>query len=114
MISLTFVSIFGDCNKRFIARHSIRLIHGSGINHSSLFHQLFISYSMGLVVAEAFSFVLFVFAESAFKPIDLRVALKGENVGTYPVEKPTVVGDDNGATGKVVEGFLQGAERVHV
>src|SRR6218665_2755840 len=33
MISLTFVSIFGARNRRFIARHSIRLIHGSGINH---------------------------------------------------------------------------------
>ena len=54
---------------------------------------------MGLVGfgAEAAVAVGFVIGVVALEPLDLAVALEGEDVGGDAVEKPAVVGDDDGA-----------------
>ena len=58
--------------------------------------------------------VLLVFAEAAFEPVHLAVALEGEDVGADAVHEPTVVADDYGTAAVVLDGLLQRAERVHV
>src|SRR5690606_3256844 len=76
--------------------------------------KLFIPYTVGLVIAEAFLFVLFVLAIGTFEPIHLGIAFEGEDVGTNAVEEPPVVRDDYGAAGKVFERFFQGSKRINV
>ena len=71
---------------------------------------------MGLigVDAEAGAAVFFVLRVVAVKPTDLALALKSENVRRHTVKEPAVVRDHDGASGEVLEGFFQGAQRVDV
>jgi len=45
--------------------------------------------------------VLLVVLEVALEPLDVTVALEGEDVGGDAVEEPAVVADDDGAAGKI-------------
>ena len=53
--------------------------------------------------------VFFVILKVAFKPFHMGVALKGQNVGTYPVEEKTVVRDDHGAASEINKSVFQRA-----
>src|SRR4051812_42834172 len=76
--------------------------------------ELLVSESVRLVIAEAFFLIFFVFAEGAFEPEDLGIAFEGEDVGADAVEKPAVVGNDDGAACEVFEGFFEGAQGVYI
>jgi hypothetical protein len=65
-------------------------------------------------ISEALLFVLFIFRKISVKEIDLRVAFEGENVCGNAVEEPPVVRNDDGTSGKVLKGFFQCAQRVHI
>src|SRR6059058_5838743 len=52
--------------------------------------------------------------EVALEPTHLGVALERQYVGGDPVEKPAIVGDDDGAAGEGEERLLQGPQRVDV
>ena len=82
----------------------------------ALFHQfsIFDAFGLGGFFAEAEALVGFVFGIGAFEPINLAVAFVSEDVRADTVEEPTVVRDNNGTAGKVLQTFLQCAEGVHI
>src|SRR3954447_25889322 len=59
------------------------------------------------VGAEAALLVLFVGFEVAFEPVDLAVALEGQDVRGQAVEEEAVVADHHGAAGEVLERAFQ-------
>src|SRR4029077_9908979 len=50
----------------------------------------------------------------AFEPSDLTVALEGQDVSGDAVEKPSVMGNDDGAAGKIEQRLLERAQGVDV
>src|SRR5690606_25154341 len=58
------------------------------------------------VAAQALLAVLLVIAETALEPVDLAVALEGEDVGADAVHEPAVVADDHGTSAVVLDGLL--------
>src|SRR5215213_8892418 len=68
----------------------------------------------GRVDTKSFHFVFFVGGEVAFKPepfgLVVVVALPRQDVRARAVEEPPVVGDDDRATGEVLQRVLQRAE----
>jgi hypothetical protein len=50
----------------------------------------------------------------ARKPMDVTIALKGHDMSRDPVEKPAIMGDNNCATGKSFQRFLQRANGIHI
>ena len=50
----------------------------------------------------------------SLEPYDATVAFESENMCGDSVQKPSVVADDDGASGKILERFLEGAQRVHI
>ena len=48
------------------------------------------------------------------KPMHMTIALKGHDMRRDPVEKPAIVGDNNRATGKSFQRFLQRANGIHI
>src|SRR5690606_29071972 len=79
-----------------------------------LFYQFLIPDSVRLVIAQAFTFVFFVFAEAALEPGHLRVTFKGKDVRTNAIQKPAVVGNDYRASRKVLQRFFKCAQRVNI
>ena len=61
------------------------------------------------IITEAFFTIFFIFGVGTFEEIDLRVAFESEDMGTDSIEEPAVVGDNDGATGEVIEAFFEGA-----
>src|SRR4051794_39722733 len=68
----------------------------------------------GGVRAEAPLLVLLVIGEIALEPLDVALALEGEDVGRDAVQEPAVVADDDRAAGVVLERFLQRPQGVDV
>src|SRR5712691_12676909 len=66
------------------------------------------------VDAEAFTFVLFVLAVVSIEPEDARLPLERQDVRGHAIEKPAIVGDDDGASGEILQRFLERAKRVDV
>src|SRR6056297_433788 len=66
------------------------------------------------VGAEAADLVGLVFAEVALEPLDVAVALEGEDVGAEPVHEPAVVADHHGAAGELLQRVLERAQRLDV
>ncbi len=66
------------------------------------------------VEAQSPLLVFLVVGEIALEPLDVAVALEGEDVGRDAVEKPAVVADDHGAAGEILKRLLQCTERVDV
>src|SRR5690242_9267713 len=66
------------------------------------------------VGAQATLLVVLVGLEVAFEPLDLAVALEGEDVGAEAVEEPAVVADHHRAAGEVVQRRLQRLQRLDV
>src|SRR5215470_9135533 len=66
------------------------------------------------VGSEPAHLVLLVVLVVALEPLDVAIALEGEDVGGDAVEEPAVVADDDGAAGEVFQRFLQCAQRVDV
>ena len=56
---------------------------------------------------EAAFFILLIVCEIAFKPFHMRIALKGSYMGTDPVQKKAVVGDDHSAAGKINQSIFE-------
>ena len=56
---------------------------------------------------EAAFFVLFIVFEIALKPLYMRIALKGEDMGADPVEEKAIMGDDHSAAGKINQSIFQ-------
>ena len=79
-----------------------------------VFHQFAVAGALGILNAQSLALVGFIFGVAALEEEYLAVALVGEDVGTDAVEEPSVVADDNGATGEGFETFLQGTQGVHV
>ena len=81
----------------------------------SLFlHQLAVATLLDLCISKAARLVDFVLRIAALEEEDLTIALEGKNVGTDTVEEPAVVADNHSTTGKCLQTFLQGTQRVHV
>ena len=76
--------------------------------------QLAVTDSLGLFVALATKFVLFVFAVGTLKKDDTAIAFEGKNMGADAVKEPTVVTDYNGTAGKVLQTFFQSTKGVDV
>src|SRR5579863_2108147 len=66
------------------------------------------------VCAQPPHFVFLVVLEIALEPFDIAVAFEGEDVGGDPVEEPAIVADDHGATGEILQGLFDRAQRVDV
>ena len=77
-------------------------------------HQLAIATLLDLCIAQAARLVDFVLRIAALEEEDLTIALEGKNVGTDTIEEPAVVADNHSTTGKCLQTFLQGTQRVHV
>src|SRR6202040_2498665 len=50
----------------------------------------------------------------ALEPLDMAVALKGEDMRGDTVQKPAIVADDHGATGKVLQRLLERTQRIDI
>src|SRR6185437_6953613 len=76
----------------------------------------FVAYSvwMGRILALAFLVVLDVLLIVAFEPVDLRVALEGEDMRGDAVEKPAIVRDHDRAAREGHQRILQSAQRFDV
>src|SRR6185312_13413507 len=76
----------------------------------------FVAYSvrLGRILALALLVVLDVFLIVAFEPVDLRVALEGENVRGDTVEKPAIMRDHDRAAREGYQRILEGAQRFDV
>src|SRR5690606_6783794 len=83
------------------------------IPYTSL-HQLLIPDPMRLIITQPLLLILFVLAEAAFEPVNLRVAFEREDMGTYPVQEPPVVGNAHRAACEVLKRFFQCAECVYI
>src|SRR5689334_18002009 len=55
------------------------------------------------VRAQPAHLVGFVILEVALEPLDMAVALEGEDVRRDAIEKPAVVADDHGASGEILQ-----------
>ena len=66
-------------------------------------HQLLIARTGWCRVSEPFFPVLLVLAVRSFKENHARIALVGYYMRSDTVEEPTVVGDDNGTTGEILQ-----------
>ena len=56
-------------------------------------------------ISEPLAFVFFVIRISSFEIIHLRITFEGQDMGSYAIEKPSVVRNNYGAAGK--PGFVQ-------
>ena len=68
---------------------------------------------IGLLAQSAFT-ILFIGLVVALEPAHRAIALEGEYVRGDSVQEPAVVTDHHRAAGKVIQGFLQGTERVDI
>ena len=64
--------------------------------------------------AETFLAILFILRIIAVEPEYFALPLERKDVCRDPVEKPPVVRDHNGATGKIHKRLFEGPERVDV
>src|SRR3954454_12425116 len=69
---------------------------------------------IGSVRPESPYLIGLVFLEIALEPLDMAVALEGEDVGGEAVEEHAVMRDDHGAAGEVLQRILERAERLGV
>jgi hypothetical protein len=76
--------------------------------------ELAVTEAGGFVTSKALSVRLFVTLVVTFVPHNFTFAFKGKYVGSHTVEKPSIVADDDGATSKIKESFLKGAQSVDV
>ena len=91
------------------------LARGAGrVGEWVLFHKFAVAAAGGFFAAVLLAFVFFVVAVGAFVEYYFSFAFEGEDVGADAVEEPAVVAYDDGASGEVVEAFLEGAEGVDV
>ena len=79
-----------------------------------VFHEFAVPNSLRFFEAEAFELVGFVVGVAALEVEDIAIAFVGEDVGADAVEEPTVVADDDGTAGEVLQTFLQGPHGVDV
>src|SRR5262245_60635509 len=66
------------------------------------------------VLAEAALLVLLVILEIALEPLDVAVALEGQNVGGNAIEEEAVVADDDGAAGEILERRFERGQRLDI
>src|SRR5262245_17994980 len=66
------------------------------------------------VLAEAALLVLLVIFEIALEPLDVAVALEGQNVGGNAIEKEAVVADDDGAPREILERRFERGQRLDI
>ena len=64
--------------------------------------------------AQAALLVFFVIREIALEPLDMAIALEGQDVRRDAIEEPAIVADDDGAAGIILERLFERAQRVHV
>ena len=81
-------------------------------NSSRLAREFFVFQSLRLqcIRPKAALFVFLIIFKVAFEPFDVRIAFKGEHMGTDAVKEEAVVGDDHGAAGEVCEGVFERAQ----
>ena len=89
------------------------LLHASGF---FLSRELLVFYALGhfRIGPEAAFSVFFIIGIIAFKPFDMAVAFKSQNMRGNTVEEPAIVRDDNRATGEVFQAFFQRAQRFNI
>ena len=77
-------------------------------------HQLAVATLLDFCIAQTARLVDFILRIAALEEEDLTIALEGKNVSTDSVEESAVVADYHSTTGKCLQTFLQGTQRVHV
>lgn len=66
------------------------------------------------LVAEPTSPVFHIFAVIAVKILNMAIALESENVGSDPVQKPSVVANNDSTSGKVLKRLFQRPHRIYI
>src|SRR5437870_2981389 len=64
--------------------------------------------------AEPAHLVLLVVLIVALEPLDMALALEGEDVRSDAIEEPAIVADDHGAAGEILQCLLERTQRVDV
>ena len=86
------------------------------VRHAQLPCQLLVLHPMrdDGVLAEPPHLVLFVILEIALEPLDMAIALEGQDMGGDAIEEPAVMADDHGAAGEILQRLFQRAQRVDI
>src|SRR4029079_1702368 len=66
------------------------------------------------ILAESALLVLFVVGEIALEPLDVAVALEGEDVGGDAIQEEAIMADDDSAAGEILERRFKRGECLHV
>lgn len=69
---------------------------------------------LGRIRAKAAALVFFISLKVTFKPLNVGITFKRQNMGGQTVKEPAVMGDNHGATGKLGQCIFKRTQGIHV